>query len=60
LELKIIDEVVEEPGGGAQESHDEAARFLEESLARQLDYALSLNPSERLARRYRRIRSLGF
>ena len=60
LELKIIDEVVGEPEGGAQESHDEAARFLEESLARQLDYALSLNPNERLARRYRRIRSLGF
>ena len=60
LELKIIDEVVEEPEGGAQESFDEAALLLEKSLARQLNYALSLNPSERLARRYRRIRSLGF
>lgn len=60
LELKIIDEVVAEPAGGAQESFDEAAQLLEKSLARQLNNALSLNPNERLARRYRRIRSLGF
>jgi acetyl-CoA carboxylase carboxyl transferase subunit alpha len=60
LELKIVDEVVGEPAGGAQESFDEAASLLEESLARNLDEALSLNPGERLARRYRRIRSLGF
>lgn len=60
LELKIIDEVVNEPEGGAQESFDEAARLLEKSLERQLNYALTLNPNERLARRYRRIRSLGF
>jgi acetyl-CoA carboxylase carboxyl transferase subunit alpha len=58
--LKIIDEVVEEPGGGAHESFDEAARLLEKSLAQQLNSSLSLNPNERLARRYQRIRSLGF
>jgi acetyl-CoA carboxylase carboxyl transferase subunit alpha len=58
--LKIIDEVVEEPGGGAHESFDEAARLLEKSLAQQLNNSLSLNPNERLARRYQRIRSLGF
>ena len=60
LDLKIIDEVVEEPSGGAHESFDEAASLLEKSLARQLDHILSLNPNERLARRYQRIRSLGF
>lgn len=59
LKLKIVDEVVEEPGGGAHESFDEAARLLEKSLARRLEHSLSLNPHERLARRYRRIRSLG-
>ena len=58
--LKIVDEVVEEPGGGAHESFDEAARLLEKSLAQQLNNSLSLSPNERLARRYRRIRSLGY
>jgi acetyl-CoA carboxylase carboxyl transferase subunit alpha len=60
LKLKIIDEVVEEPSGGAHESFDEAASLLEKSLARRLNHSRSLNPNERLARRYRRIRSLGF
>jgi acetyl-CoA carboxylase carboxyl transferase subunit alpha len=60
LKLKIIDEVVEEPSGGAHESFDEAARLLEKSLARRLNHSIALNPSERLARRYQRIRSLGF
>ncbi len=60
FELKIIDEVVEEPDGGAHASFDEAARLLEKSLAQQLQSSLSLNANERLARRYRRIRSLGF
>ncbi len=60
LKLKIIDEVVEEPSGGAHESFDEAARLIEKSLARRLNHSIALNPNERLARRYRRIRSLGF
>jgi acetyl-CoA carboxylase carboxyl transferase subunit alpha len=59
LGLKIIDEVVKEPGEGAHESFDEAALLLEKALEKQLDYSLSLSPHERLARRYRRIRSLG-
>jgi acetyl-CoA carboxylase carboxyl transferase subunit alpha len=59
-QLKIVDEVVEEPLGGAHKSFDEAATFLEKSLARQLEHSMGLNSVERLARRYRRIRSLGF
>lgn len=59
FKLKIIDEVVEEPGHGAHESFDEAALLLERSLEKQLNNSLSLTSSERLARRYQRIRALG-
>lgn len=59
FKLKIIDEVVEEPGRGAHESFDQAALLLGRALRKQLKYSLSLKPSDRLARRYQRIRSLG-
>jgi acetyl-CoA carboxylase carboxyl transferase subunit alpha len=57
--LKIIDEVIEEPGEGAHESFDESALLLEKALVKQLNNSLSLSSQERLARRYKRIRSLG-
>ncbi|MCA1635887.1 MAG: acetyl-CoA carboxylase carboxyltransferase subunit alpha, partial [Acidobacteria bacterium] len=42
FKLKIIDEVVEEPGEGAHESFDEAAFLLERALKKQLNFSLSL------------------
>ncbi|HSC91167.1 MAG TPA: acetyl-CoA carboxylase carboxyltransferase subunit alpha [Gaiellaceae bacterium] len=58
-ELGVIDGIVPEPGGGAHEDYDEAARLLGESLSESLD-ELEGTAAEDLRRRRRaRFRSLG-
>jgi acetyl-CoA carboxylase carboxyl transferase subunit alpha len=59
LELGVIDGIVPEPPGGAQEDHDEAARLLAAALREALD-DLDGTPGDELRRRRRaRFRSLG-
>lgn len=55
----IIDQVIDEPKGGAQTSHDEAARLLDSVLCERLAESVTSNVEERLARRYRKLRALG-
>ena len=55
----IVDQVIGEPQGGAQNSHDEAARLLDSALARSLAQSSTLTVEERLTRRYQKLRSLG-
>jgi len=55
----IVDEVVDEPKGGAQNSHDEAARLLDITLCERLAESSTLNADERLTRRYQKLRQLG-
>ncbi|HJZ79130.1 MAG TPA: acetyl-CoA carboxylase carboxyltransferase subunit alpha [Pyrinomonadaceae bacterium] len=55
----IVDEVINEPIGGAQGSHDEAARLLDISLCERLAESSTLNAEERLTRRYQKLRQLG-
>ena len=55
----IVDQVVDEPKGGAQTSHDEAARLLDPVLCERLAQSVTSNVEERLARRYRKLRELG-
>jgi acetyl-CoA carboxylase carboxyl transferase subunit alpha len=55
----MVDVVVPEPEGGAQNDHDAAARLLDAALDEALRQAVALAPAERLARRYRRLRALG-
>ena len=59
LELGVIDGIVPEPEGGAQEDHDAAAVLLRESLVAHLD-ELSGVPADELRRRRRaKFRSMG-
>jgi acetyl-CoA carboxylase carboxyl transferase subunit alpha len=59
LELGVIDGIVPEPAGGAQNDHDEAARLLGESLREALE-ELEGFPGDELKRRRRaRFRALG-
>jgi acetyl-CoA carboxylase carboxyl transferase subunit alpha len=51
-ELKVIDEVVPEPEGGAHTNHDAAAATLKSTLVRLLDDLRGLRP-EKLVRRRR-------
>jgi acetyl-CoA carboxylase carboxyl transferase subunit alpha len=59
LELGVIDGIVPEPSGGAQNDHDEAARLVGESLREALE-ELDGVPGDELKRRRRaRFRALG-
>jgi acetyl-CoA carboxylase carboxyl transferase subunit alpha len=55
----IVDEVVAEPKGGAQNSHDEAARLLDITLCERLAESSTLTVEDRLTRRYQKLRELG-
>jgi acetyl-CoA carboxylase carboxyl transferase subunit alpha len=55
----IVDQVIDEPKGGAQNSHDEAARLLDVALSSRLAESSTHNVEERLTRRYQKLRQLG-
>jgi len=55
----IVDQVVDEPEGGAQTSHDEAARLLDSVLCAKLAESVTSKVDERLARRYQKMRQFG-
>lgn len=55
----VIDEIVPEPKGGAQNDWDEAASLLKERLIRNLDRLKNLSPDEILEHRYQRFRRIG-
>jgi acetyl-CoA carboxylase carboxyl transferase subunit alpha len=55
----LVDSVVPEPAGGAQNDHDEAARLLDAALRESLRQTSALAPAERLAKRYKKLRALG-
>ena len=55
----IVDVVIAEPNGGAQNSHDEAARLLDVALSSSLAESATHNAEDRLSRRYQKLRQLG-
>src|SRR5262245_22698252 len=55
----IVDEVIDEPEGGAQTSYDETARLLDPALCERLAESVTNNVEERLVRRYRKLRQIG-
>jgi acetyl-CoA carboxylase carboxyl transferase subunit alpha len=59
LELGVIDAIVPEPAGGAQENPDEAARFLRDALVAALDELGGVSSDERRRRRRRKFREMG-
>lgn len=59
LSLKVIDEVIEEPPGGAHQDHDGAARRLEAAIARHLAELDRLSPEQVADDRYRKFRAMG-
>lgn len=62
LELKdqgIIDRIVPEPEGGAQQDWDKAASYLTEALKESLAEVGSLTDDDRVKRRYDRFRRIG-
>ncbi|MFA5204288.1 MAG: acetyl-CoA carboxylase carboxyltransferase subunit alpha [Lentisphaeria bacterium] len=59
LRLKLVDEVVPEPVGGAHRDFDSAATMLGEALRRHLAELRALSPAERVAQRYEKFRAMG-
>ena len=59
FELGVIDQVVDEPTGGAHTDYDEAARLLDKCLQENLKVISSYSAQERLALRYSKLREFG-
>jgi acetyl-CoA carboxylase carboxyl transferase subunit alpha len=59
LEMKIIDEIVPEPEGGAHGDHATAAKLLEPVLARALEELSRLSPQQMIEQRYDKFRRMG-
>jgi acetyl-CoA carboxylase carboxyl transferase subunit alpha len=58
-DLKVIDDVIPEPLGGAHQDHGAAIENLQTAIARQLDDLCELPIKELLARRYEKFRRIG-
>lgn len=59
LELGLIDGIVPEPAGGAQENHDLAAQFLRDALRPHLSALSGLAPQQLVDQRYVKFRNMG-
>jgi acetyl-CoA carboxylase carboxyl transferase subunit alpha len=55
----IVDQIINEPPGGAHTDYDQAARLLDSALSERLAEAVSCSQDERLARRYNKLREFG-
>jgi acetyl-CoA carboxylase carboxyl transferase subunit alpha len=58
-ELRVIDEIIPEPPGGAHADHDATARALQEVLLRQLDELRGLKPDKLVRRRREKYLRMG-
>jgi acetyl-CoA carboxylase carboxyl transferase subunit alpha len=59
LEMKLIDEIVPEPDGGAHNDHAAAAKLLEPVLVRSLHELSQLSPQALIEQRYQKFRHMG-
>jgi acetyl-CoA carboxylase carboxyl transferase subunit alpha len=59
LQLKLVDEIVPEPEGGAHTDHAATAKLLEPVLSRSLDELSRLSPEALLSQRYDKFRHMG-
>ena len=57
--LGVVDEVIEEPDGGAHDDWDGAAAALKAALVRQLNDLVTLDPQERRRARWAKYEALG-
>jgi acetyl-CoA carboxylase carboxyl transferase subunit alpha len=59
IRLKVVDNIVPEPVGGAHNDWDETSRLLSEVLRRSLLEVGSLGPEELIVRRFQKFRAMG-
>src|ERR1051325_5976652 len=59
LELKLVDDIIPEPLGGAHTDSDTTAATVRDVLLKHLEQLLQLSPAERLKQRYEKFRAYG-
>ena len=59
MKLKVVDEIVPEPDGGAHRDHDKAAELLGHALRSNLERLLKIPINQLLKKRYDKFRRLG-
>ena len=59
LDIKVADEIVKEPLGGAHRDFDAAAQLMGDALARHLEELCAISPEELKEQRYRKFRTIG-
>ena len=59
MTMKIVDEIVPEPAGGAHTDAEGAAQMLRGPLRAALEQASAMSSAERLERRYEKFRQMG-
>ena len=59
LELKLVDEIVPEPAGGAHEDWDTSAANLGQALRRALNDYVTMAPQQLIDDRYVKFRRMG-
>ena len=59
IKINVIDEIINEPSGGAHRNYDAAAAFVKSSLIKSLQKFSSFNTSDLLDRRYQRLLNIG-
>ncbi len=59
IELGVVDQIVEEPFGGAHLSYDETATYLDTAIQKQLAKLQALDTDALLERRYQNFRRMG-
>ena len=59
IKINVIDEIINEPSGGAHRNYDAAAAFIKSSLIKSLQKFSSFNTSDLLDRRYQRLLNIG-
>ena len=59
LRLRVADEIVPEPLGGAHASHEESARMLQAALARHLEELRRYKPEKLIRRRREKFLHMG-
>lgn len=59
LKLKVIDDIIREPFGGAHRNQDEAMEHARPVLTKHLKEIMAMNPEERKQKRYEKFRGMG-
>jgi acetyl-CoA carboxylase carboxyl transferase subunit alpha len=59
LRLKVVDQIIEEPAGGAHQDPAQAGKLIDRALKKSLGKLMKLSGEELVAQRYDRFRKLG-